>query len=78
MCSCLTTFKITAPCPHCGHAFSDADERMLRACNRNRNWCTRRRCGQCSRNVGISYNYKGELVAFQLHAPPQHIIRQKP
>ena len=62
----INTSNITAPCPHCGALFSDSDERILKACNANKCWWTRRTCADCGKLVGLTFNYMGDLVAFPL------------
>lgn len=58
--------KIEAPCPYCGHIFSDNDDKIMNACNKNRDGITRRHCKNCCYRVGLTYNIMSELVAFKL------------
>jgi len=58
--------KIEAPCPYCKHIFSDKDDSIVNACNKNKSGVTRRICKGCASRVGLTYNYRSELVAFRL------------
>lgn len=61
--------KITAPCPYCLHEFDDKDDSIVNACNKNKSGITRRFCKNCKSQVGLTYNYRSELVAFRLTGP---------
>lgn len=58
--------KITAPCPYCGHEFSDKDDKIVNACNKNKCGIVRKFCPGCCHRVGLTYNMMSELVAFKL------------
>jgi len=57
---------ITAPCPYCMHEFSDADDSIVNACNKNKGGITTRKCKGCGSRVGLTYNIMSHLVAFKL------------
>lgn len=58
--------KIEAPCPYCGHLFNDHDDKIVNACNKNKDGITRKFCTNCCHRVGLTYNIMSELVAFKL------------
>lgn len=66
----ISIAKIEAPCPYCGHLFSDHDDSIVNACNNNRDGITRRYCKNCRHRVGLTYNMMSKLVAFKLIKDP--------
>lgn len=56
--------KVTAPCPYCGHVFSDRDDFYVTRMNKNKDGLTRTTCKICGERVGLTYDTTGQLVAF--------------
>ena len=52
-------------CPFCGKEYSDADDKYLERCNRNKTGITTKTC-LCGNRFGICYDYKGNMVSFEL------------
>jgi hypothetical protein len=54
-----TDFK----CPHCEKEYSDADDKYLKRCEKNKNWTTKINC-KCGKPFFMTYDYKGDAVSF--------------
>lgn len=54
-----TDFK----CPHCKKEYSDADDKYLNRCEKNKNWATKIKC-ICGKPFFMTYDYKGDAVLF--------------
>ena len=50
-------------CPHCKSKYSDADDKYLKRCEKNRSWTTKINC-KCGKPFFMTYDYKGDAVSF--------------
>jgi len=62
----LTVGNIKFRCPYCKEKHSDDDENILRRCNRNKIGFARLNCRGCGERFGVTYDYRGDAVAFKL------------
>jgi hypothetical protein len=55
--------KTDFECPHCKAKYSDADDKYLKRCEKNKNWTTKINC-KCGKPFFMTYDYKGDAVSF--------------
>lgn len=55
--------NITFKCPSCGIEYIDSNEKYLKRCNKNKNFCAKINC-KCSYKFMVSLDYKGDFVSF--------------
>lgn len=61
----LSIANINFNCPHCKKEYSDNNDIYLNRCNKNKSGYTRIKC-ECKKVFGMTYNYKGDTVGFNL------------
>lgn len=52
-------------CPYCEKKYSDADDKYVNRCNKNKKGYTKIKC-ECKDTFGMTYNIRGEAVGFEL------------
>ena len=63
--NCFIDFlKVDFSCPYCKKSYNDIDEKYLKRCEKNKNWCTKINCS-CGKSFYMTYNYKGDAISFK-------------
>ena len=58
--------NIDFSCPHCTKGYNDDEEKYLERINRNKCAYTKITCSGCKRKFGMTYDYTGKAVTFEL------------
>lgn len=55
--------KTDFDCPNCKAKYSDADDKYLKRCEKNKSWTTKINC-KCGKLFFMTYDYRGDAVSF--------------
>lgn len=63
--NCFLDFaKTDFKCPYCEAKFSDADDKFLKRCEKNKSYTTKINC-KCGNKFFMTYDYKSDAVSFK-------------
>jgi len=65
--------KIDFKCPHCNKEYLDSDDKYVNRCNDNKCGYTKIKCS-CSETFGMTYDYMGQAVGFDLNRGKKKLI----